>query len=1253
MSVTTKYFPFLMGLDQTVDDRLLEPGRPRAIENLAIRKKGRLGMRYDYDSLGITLQNSGTWTPFDLATIDSRLLAIGERTNLGFSPLGSAQLFSFENQPGYAWRAVEVLGTPCLPLGMHLRGIAQAVQRQDTVDRFDVAAGSGRVCTVWFNSTTGVSVHIVDTTTNATLLFQYLTLGAATLPRVVCIGSIFFIGCVDAGTTPKLFRFNPATDSLLTALTDPAAAGAAITCFDMSVAHEGTTFWMAYGRTGPTTRVHGFDSAGTETHDFAGPAVLCDAITIFTEATIAATGRINLACVINGTGAVNMSTYLVATSALQTNTPALFANAISQVGMSINGSGLTPNIVVSYQRGLDIQLTNFTSSTHANTASGNYLYESCKLNSKQLTINSRALIGVRLVEASDGSGTNMLLHYYTDSGLTLIAVPCIPSAVADRLIAAQSNVFHLQNIARDASTNLGYWCRSVVSTDGKSGITVSEVPIATQDRRQTAQIGDCLYIAGAIVSVYDGRVIAEADWLDRPVTTFVSQAATGALALLGVYQFVALFEGYDAHGNRVQSAPSDVLTVMLTGANNSITVSVTGPHTLRNKLLVYSGTFASIVNNPRIVLYRTQNNNGGNLTFFRDQSVVVTVEGRAVTFVSIQTDTALGAGDILYTQGARGALSGPLPFVAPEGCASLAVSADRVLTGALDAAQNIEESRPLFVAEQVNWNDGIGFQRSVRGQILAVARLDERRIAFTATELFEIDGPGLDDNGNGDIGAPRRLPSDVGLFGGRLGWRSMVECSFGILFQGLADQIYLLPRGGVTPQPIGISVQDRLAAFPSITAAVYMASDQTVRFTCNNSATAPTDSIQLIYDIIQREWVTEGPFGVATAAAAPLQNRLCVLQGGVVRQQRTSHPPAALIANAWRSGTLHPFGLGQFGRVLGYQFYGEYRGDCLLRCIATYDDQTVETMKPAEVNAFTLTGEPNAAGNFSPTLTTTTPVLSAGSPFSFKFTPNQIKCECVRVDFEVDIPFPNVIAAIPATANTAVNAVNLTLSPLRQAGDRVVVIMNLSNSGANVPGAAGWTTRFDSILGGGTSSRQTVFERILDGSEVSPLAITWTGTATAAFVLSWTLRNSHPTAPIEVANLATAAATTNPGPLLAPSWGSANTRWIAAICLEDRTISTSNLIVTPDAFGGRGIASAAINVIANLSGQSLGGDRALAAASLSPGAWGWVEASQSRAFTIAIRPNPSIASEALVYHYWAMDVEDAGKSALKSPLQMG
>jgi hypothetical protein len=200
--------------------------------------------------------------------------------------------------------------------------------------------------------------------------------------------------------------------------------------------------------------------------------------------------------------------------------------------------------------------------------------------------------------------------------------------------------------------------------------------------------------------------------------------------------------------------------------------------------------------------------------------------------------------------------------------------------------------------------------------------------------------------------------------------------------------------------------------------------------------------------------------------------------------------------------------------------------------------------------------------------------------------------------------------------------------------------------------SAGWTQR---NLTGVSGQTLTLVERILDGTEVSPVTFTWTGTA-SVFTLQWLFRNSHPTAAIEVSIVGTgASATTLAHAALTPSWGLANTTWVGILALSDRT-SASNVLNAPSILR-RGINAATISATASLSGQLIGGDVKIEApsrvASITIPAWTWNDATAAQALTFAVRPNDALASAALDYHYWTIDVEGAGKSALKSPLQMG
>lgn len=1235
MTVQTLTFPFLLGLQQSVDDRLLDPGRPRAIENLAIAKRGRLRMRQDYDALAMTVQGIGTFTLYDLIAWNNRLLGLGESSSSGYTP-SPCEIFEHVDEPLYAWRrscSNNSFGATSrrMPVVTYPRKVGRIPGTGNPIVSGDVAAGNGRVCMVLDENTIlgrVTLVHVFDPITDATLLFSRVV--AIRTPRVVCVGGVFFIAAIDtAETTPKLFRFNPASDTALVALTDPAGAGAAILCLDLSVSREGTSFWLAYGRTGSTTRVHGFDSTGTETHDFAGPAVLADAITVYTQAANG-TQRIHVGIVIDATLAVHLATYLGATSALETNTPAFGAGAISQVGIAT--AFPTTAMVMIFTDSTGIARIQFLPSTHA--AGTLEHIGSLTMATKLLNIGQRAFFGAITAEGTDAA-THLLLSSEQTNFET----------VTDRLVASQQPLFKLPNMAEDTSTGRAYWLQSTLG-QARNTYEVLRFSVEEQQRRQAAALGDTLYMAGGITCAFDGKALSEAGFLDRPVITSVTQAVSGSLTALGTYQLVAVYEYIDANGNRIQSPPSDVFEETLAGAADQLIVFVRAAHSIRRALvqLVTQDT-AGLDSAPVIVIYRTRNAADGNLTLFRDIEILtITGVGEIFNGSCIQSDASLEDNEVLYSQGERGAQSGPLPFLAPEPCGVMWPSADRILSGQLPSSANIQESRPLLTGEQANWSDSIGFFRATRGRILAVARLDERRIIWTETEIFEMDGEGVDDNGLGTIGAPRRLPSDCGIYAPpgapETAWQSIVECQLGIFFRGTETLIYLLPRGGVTPAPIGLDVQDRLAAFPNVAAAVYVPTDQTVRYVCNNSGN--TDSLQLIWCIEEQTWITEGPYGAATLSACAYQGRMTTLRGNVVQQQRSSLTPAALIANAWRSGVIHGGGLGAWIRALNAQFYGEYRGDCALRCIFTFDDLTTETLT-AEVNAVAAVANANQSNVFLATYTATT-LLSAGSPYSFKFHPGQIKCESCKVDFEIDVPFPVVVFLSAPFGTTTSSA--MALFSGRQIGDRVVVAFTHAADPGTPPAAAGWTLRSSSIT-------HTVLERILDGSEVSPVTFTWTN-STAVAGVAWTIRHSHPTDALEVSTNTLASGTTVSSSALTPSWGLANTLWLAALAASERPTSSSavNLRQNPDAFR-RGIAQGFTSAAPGTGCQAFGCDRALRASALTPGSWQWVDTSPAVAMTIAVRPNPSLASAGLDYHYWTLDIESAGKSALKSPLQMG
>jgi hypothetical protein len=1216
--------PFGAGFRQSNDDRLQEPGVPRDVVNLIKEKNGRMRVRYDYDALNMNSPGAGTnMQLFDLHNYSGRLIASGslDVSGLTVTDKVNTNLFEFVNSGQVRWQRFPA---GQVPLASELRDVGRVPFLGVDVTAVDVAAGNGLVAVVYGTSASGSTVHIFNAQTGATVVY---TAFAAAKARVVCTGTIFFfVGTQTSDNSVVMSQYDPATASTLIAMTAPDGANAnAIRALDMSLSHEGTSFWLAYCRTGSTSRFHGYNTAGTQTNVNAGPAELIDGITIFTEATVGGTQRVHLARVINGSGNINLTTFTSGGSVTETATANVFgATTTQQVALSVR-STTAGNIWALFQNGSNVIRRAYLNSTHTLTKNRTLAIQ--QLNSKLLTVRSFPVYGFLATE-----GTNVFTSILADlRGETIAAGEnvAVINASVDRLLAHPLSAFHLPNLAHDATTGRVYWARCTRIKPNTGQPIVTEMQWATTRRRQSAQLGSILYIAGGNPVCYDGKRTGGAGGMaSRPRITAASGTVGGSLTLLGTYQFVPVLETYDSQGQRIQSAVGDIVEVTLTGAQNQVNLNLESGHFFWGEVTNGSANAGS----TSLVVYRTRNTADGNLTFFRDFDIN-TIEPIAYTVqTSTQSDIAISANETLYSQGSRGALSGPLEFNVPEPFLSITPSADKLLTGGLPRSAAIQESRPHLESEQVNWNDSIGFKREARGEIRAVARLDERRIIFTDEEIFEADGPGVDDNGNGDIGAPRRLPSDVGIYNRELGWRSIVECSIGILFQGLVNQIYLMPRGGVTPIPIGFAVQDKLAAFPVITSATYMPADQTVRFTCNNAG--ETDGIVLLFDVTANEWFVEGPFGAAITAGARFQGRFCMLRSNTVFQQRASHPPAAFIANAWRSGTIHPFGPGEWGRVYNFSFFGEYRSDCQLQCTVRYDDNRTETLAPVGVGS-----------NAERTLT-------AGDPYVHEFTANQVKCESFRVDFDVTLPtFAIALDPVADSFGTASQAITVTLPAGLQIGDRLVLAWGAQTTIASsltlLPTPSGWTR-----LNSATSVNLVglaMFERIVDGTEQPSLILT-AGQSTTQFTKVWVLRG-HQSSTLSEAPSVSAGTTTTLDPIiLSQSWGAASaTAYLMAAIFDVVPSVAPNVTVFPTGFTGTG---ELLND--NPAGLTEGGfawcSRIATLDSLDPTAFTYTQSGRSLCIMVAVRG--AIIGEGLAYHYWNYASDASGKGSLKSPSQL-
>lgn len=953
--------PFSSGAREDIDPRVMPEGALKRVENLRLTREGRLVLRYGYSVIALTSQKSFSsaflnLVPYDLVNYNGRLFAVGA-TSIGTD--GPEDLYEYVDEPRYKWRSTSNdLAERLCPV-TKLRNLSSISAISLTVTRMDAAAGGGRVCLAYQSTASTVTVWIVEVATNSLVLEQVIT--SLTAPRVIAVGSVFFLaGITSAGTAVQLWRYDPATDDYaFTQLTDAYAAGATVSLMDAQVNEAGTGFSVAIARNAtPAVTIKVFSSAGAVTNTITSIAAVLIQLAVYQQAT-----RVHILTV-EADFHLDLRTYVIATGALENTSTDLASTALTdrQPTLTANISG-NLTIALYEKAALDVITVTLAPSTHAGatTATGHRH----QLNSK-LAVNpewSGAVDGVFygcLVAENASSSAHCLMMDYSQA---------IIGAFIDKGLALAGHAEALPNLPKDASTGKFYWPRLVADRDGRAGPAVTEFEVGASDRRQMAVVDGQLYTSGGVVQSFAGRHLVDAGFPNRPHIISASQStAAGGLTLLAQYAIVCVYEWVDEQNRLHQSEPSDVTEVTLTGTNNTITLSVSGPLTSRLrgteastsvKIVAYQSLAA-----PDKQLLRAASASPNNNQALLEVSIVLTL-----------SDLVLAAQGAIYTQASSGARSGPNAFVSPFPAAALWASASRVQSAGLPNEFEIQESRAPFPGEPISWAENLGGRATAADRVLAIVSLDERRIGFTANGLYEWSGEGLDINGVGDLGTPRRLPSPGGLYGGADGWRSLVETAVGIFFQLAIDSIYLLPRGGGAPLFIGKEVQDTLLAFPVITSATYVKNDQLVCFTCNN--VAASDAVILVYDLTTQQWFVDSESS-ALLGACEYQGRLVIVRAShTIEFQDTSYPASAFITPVIESGTIYPFGKGGQGQIDEIQLFAEFRGACNVICSLSFDDGANYT----DLTTKAVTGQ------------------TVGSAVTLKWGPNVMRGDRVRLKF--------------------------------------------------------------------------------------------------------------------------------------------------------------------------------------------------------------------------------------------------------------
>lgn len=914
------HIPFGKGQNETADPKLLPTGLLREAVNVRLRADGRLGCRYGYESAGVDVLGDSAVTPQDLAAFDDQqlLLASGDRSLVRI-------------ETGASWKALD--DASAAARSFRILSDVEAIARpplQNQARAADVAVNTaGFACMVWTvpaGAVRYVVALVVRVSDGVVLCHQRVDQTEdAEAVRVLALGTKFFLLHVDDSTTNlECWTLDTATEGAFTLAAASLIASASIhNSYEFDARANGSSeFVVAWRSSGTQISWENFSSA---------------LATVGSRITVTANGKLSVDAINNGhvaianitsTGTVECRTWneaaqtLVSSTTVDAGTDAvgqpwvqLLSGTVAMVSWGATATGVNATHAEWNYRTINPTshaLGTLGSIAGARPASGSFFMPSGET-------------GLWLVDVDSVERGYTLARFggsRTPEPEGLVAKPFAATAAIvnerrSKVVSLGSGAFVWAALTLPANAD-------PTAADLDTLPTLYRFEVEQQKRVQRARLGGNLYFAGGLVTLFDGARYYEQDFCTTPTFDEVTeQTASGDLVSESIYTYARVLEWTDARGQRLFSAPSTPVQAELAAGQNTVRLEVSPPFT--RKLDAAMG--GASVND---IIYRSKTDG----TVLRELTRFKWSRGQTTpqSFTDDTDDCGCDGKPIIYTQGNRGAVSGPLQNDPVNACDFIWAGRERIIIGRRDGVQ---WSLRMNETDAVGFSNNSAFFKRIAG-VTGVASLDERWLIFTEEAIWEVTGPGPDDDGlSGEFSAPRRLPSE----GGCIDSRCLVEVSAGLIYQQHPDRLYLLPRGGGAPVWFSQPVRATLAAFPVITSGVYCRRDNTVAFTCND--TLGTAGRLVIHDLRSGDWyvdelsTTPAVHGGEAWGGA---HAICGSSFVWVQTEGFADPGDAAIPMRIRTGAIRPFGVNAWGQVHTVTLLGELRAACTVNCRFSVDD---------------------------------------------------------------------------------------------------------------------------------------------------------------------------------------------------------------------------------------------------------------------------------------------------------------------------
>lgn len=604
-------FPFANGMQTHIDARLLPDGALVAARNVQLDRQGRLVGRGAFEDVAMTVLDpdalsTATFEAFDLFILNARLFALGDVDGAGYP----ADLYELlPSGLAAQWRASSSIDQAFtrLPRATRVRDMARPPDVDGGVLNMGCAAGGGFAALVWNSSDVNelgyASVFVAET--GQPVVFTRLSSTAVPLYkrlRVLAVDDRFlFLGLSFAGTAINLARWIVASDQGISAVAINLLSGGAITVYAACRVAGSNEFCLVADIAGTVT-LKRFNASGVEQVPSGGAysTVAAVATRLAVEASSTA-NQITIAMVVGGEA--RLFSYNLATGAQIGAGPFVpFSGETSLEVSLVRVSSTVLEVVssVTSEPAPTVFSRRYTVSTNTFGASLRAVTDA------QLTTSAvfsgDVFFGIRVGAATVGNTPNMLVAHNTD------ADEVRPEIVKDLEIAGTVSQL-LPDIAFDASTGKYYWANASANPDGDQAPILTEFELTSTARRQTAQFGNHVYIAGGAPLVFDGLTAVESGFQTRPrIISLTGSNGAGELLNSATYRYRAHWEWIDSEGDLHLGPPSAIVSVTLGASDDTITALVTSPHSMRRNRsanesvvrCVLSRTLATVDNEPAV-----------------------------------------------------------------------------------------------------------------------------------------------------------------------------------------------------------------------------------------------------------------------------------------------------------------------------------------------------------------------------------------------------------------------------------------------------------------------------------------------------------------------------------------------------------------------------------------------------------------------------------------------------------------------------